>query len=269
MIPGMRRWLTWLLTAGLIVALPAMGRGQDAEGPAPKPEAKIPPAPGTYMGRRVAQTMHYAGAPWLMREGRDREEGTKLLLEKLDVKPGTTICDMGCGNGFYTLPLARMTGAEGRVYAVDIQQQMLDLLEARARKAGITNIEPTLGTFVDPKLPDTSIDLILLVDVYHEMSHPEHMLKAMRKALTPDGRLVLVEFRGEDPDVPIKPLHKMTKKQILKELVPNGFKLAGEFDGLPMQHVMTFAIDPTRDASSPDHDPGTPGHPQSSTPSGG
>ncbi|MHC4911194.1 MAG: class I SAM-dependent methyltransferase [Planctomycetota bacterium] len=200
----------------------------------------IPDAPGVYMGRTVAQTMHYAGAPWLVRESRDREEDCTTLLEQLAVTPGMSLCDMGCGNGFYTIPLAKLTGPTGRVFAVDIQQPMLDMLSDNAKAAGVSNIEPLLGTYVDPGLAEKSVDLMLLVDVYHEMSHPEQMLAAMRKALKPDGRLVLLEFRAEDPKVPIKPLHKMTKAQILKEYEANGFELVKAYDGLPWQHMMWF-----------------------------
>jgi ubiquinone/menaquinone biosynthesis C-methylase UbiE len=132
------------------------------------------------------------------------------------------------------------------VYAVDIQPQMLKLLNDRADQKGVRNISPILGTFTDPRLPKGKIDLILCVDVYHEFSHPEPMLAAMRDALSPDGLVVLVEFRGEDPKVPIKPEHKMSKEQILKELPPNGFKLAKEFDGLPWQHMMFFERDDAR-----------------------
>lgn len=165
------------------------------------------------------------------------------MLKQLGVKPGMTVCDMGCGNGFYTLRLAEMIGDRGEVLAVDIQPEMLRLLQARAKEAGIKNVRPVPGTVVDPQLPAGKVDLILCVDVYHEFSHPEHMLAAMRRALAPAGRLVLVEFRAEDPAVPIKPLHKMSKKQVLKELVPNGFKLVQQFEGLPWQHMMFFARD--------------------------
>ncbi len=205
--------------------------------------AEISPTPQTYMGREIAITMHYTGAPWLVRESRAREEGTKLLLDQLDIEPGMTICDMGCGNGFSTIPMAEQTGKTGRVYAVDIQREMLDLLQDVAEAAELSNIEGVLGTTIDPKLPDALIDLMIAVDVYHEMSHPEQMLAAIRKCLKPDGRLVLVEFRAEDPDVPIKKLHKMSKAQVLKELTANGFKLKSEFDELPRQHMMTFTID--------------------------
>jgi len=209
----------------------------------PSDEQPIPPALKQYKGREIAVTMHYEGAPWLTRESREREEECSTLIKALDVKPGQAICDMGCGNGFYTLKLAELVGETGQVIAVDIQQEMLRFLEERAKEAGIKNIKPVLGTLVDPKLQPASLDMILLVDVYHEFSHPEHMLKAMREALKPDGRMVLVEFRLEDRNVPIKLLHKMSKKQILKEIPPNGFKLIEQFDKLPWQHVMFFARD--------------------------
>jgi ubiquinone/menaquinone biosynthesis C-methylase UbiE len=196
-----------------------------------------------YMGRRIAQTMHYSGAEWLTRDNREQEERCSLMLANLGLKQGMTICDMGCGNGFYTLKLAKMTGETGRVYAVDIQPEMLKLLKRRADEQSIRNISPVLGTFTDPKLPKGKLDLILLVDVYHEFSHPEPMLAAMREALSPTGVCALVEFRAEDPNVPIKPEHKMTKEQILKEWPANGFKLVKEYDELPWQHLMFFARD--------------------------
>jgi 2-polyprenyl-3-methyl-5-hydroxy-6-metoxy-1,4-benzoquinol methylase len=200
----------------------------------------VPPPLKFYRGREIAQTMHYAGAPWLTRESREREEDCSTLLAALHIRPGQTICDLGCGNGFYTLKLAELVGEKGRVLAVDIQQEMLHLLEDRAEKAGIDNVEPILGTLIDPNLPEGKLDLVLLVDVYHELSHPEHVLRAIRQSLKPTGRMVLVEFRLEDRNVPIKLLHKMSKKQILKEIPPNGFKLVEEFDELPWQHVMFF-----------------------------
>jgi len=202
-------------------------------------------APRTYLGRPIATTMHYTGAPWLVRESRQREEDCRQLLKELDVRPGQTLCDVGCGNGFYTLPMARLTGSEGKVYAVDIQPEMLTMLEGRANQAGIENVETILSTQTDPRLPEGSIDLLLLVDVYHEFSHPKEMLQAIRKSLKSDGQIALAEFRAEDPEVPIKPLHKMSKKQILKEFNANGFKLVREFDDLPWQHLMFFTRDNT------------------------
>jgi ubiquinone/menaquinone biosynthesis C-methylase UbiE len=207
------------------------------------PPAKIPPALRFYKGREIAQTMHYSGAEWLIRDEREREERCSLMLANLDLKPGMTVCDMGCGNGFYTLKLAKMTGGEGWVYGVDIQPQMLELLNERAIEQGVANVTPVLGTLIDPRLPKGKIDLILLVDVYHEFSHPEQMLRAMRDSLSPEGRVVLLEYRGEDPKVPIKPLHKMTKEQIMQEFPANGFKLVKEFEKLPWQHMLYFARD--------------------------
>lgn len=209
-------------------------------------DTAIPPQLKEYKGREIAQTMHYLGAPWLTRESREREEDCKTMLAALHVQPGDVVCDLGCGNGFYTLKLAKQVGDKGRVLAVDIQREMLGLLKDRAAEEKITNIEPILGTLVDPKLPAGTVDLVLLVDVYHEFSHPEQMLAAIRKSLKPAGRVALVEFRAEDPNVPIKPLHKMSKAQIMKEFPPNGFKLVEEFDKLPWQHLMFFQRDDSK-----------------------
>jgi ubiquinone/menaquinone biosynthesis C-methylase UbiE len=224
----------------IVLCLLAMPRYLNAQQDNLPSADEIPPALTEYKGRTIAQTMHYLGADWLTRESREREEDCTSMLGALGVKPGMVICDMGCGNGFYTLKLAEMVGEDGIVYAVDIQQEMLRLLEARAEKTDVKNIQPILGSLIDPRLPEGKLDLILCVDVYHEFSHPEHMLAAMRKSLKKDGRLVLVEFRQEDPKVPIKELHKMSKKQVLKELQPNGFKLVEQFNKLPWQHMMFF-----------------------------
>jgi ubiquinone/menaquinone biosynthesis C-methylase UbiE len=204
-------------------------------------DATLPPAPLRYMGREIAQTMHYLGAPWLVRESREREEDCSRLMKSLDLERGQFVCDMGCGNGFYTLKLAQQVGPQGKVLAVDIQPEMLELLRERAAARGINNITSVLGTAIDPQLPAASLDLILLVDVYHEFSHPAQMLAAMHASLKPGGRLALVEFRAEDPEVPIKPLHKMSQAQMLRELTAGGYKLVGQFDELPWQHVMYFS----------------------------
>ena len=223
------------LLAAVALSLLVPGRPAAASG------AEKPPAPRSeYKGRRIAQTMSFHGAPWLIRAERDREENPKLLIEALQVKEGQTIADIGCGNGFYTLQLARLVGSNGRVLGVDIQPEMLALLDERASEAGINNIEPILGAPADPKLPAGEVDLVLLVDVYHEFSYPERMLAALRASLKPTGRVALAEYRMEDPSVPIKLLHKMSKKQILKEYTANGFTLVHEFDELPWQHLMFF-----------------------------
>ena len=206
-------------------------------------EEKPPPPLTHYKGREIAQTMHYTGAAWLTRESREREEDCTTMLEALNIESGQTVCDLGCGNGFYTLKLAHMVGPDGKVLAVDIQKEMLALLRRSMQKEKLENVDPILATPVDPRLPEGKLDLVLMVDVYHEISNPEEVLAAVRKSLKPDGRLVLVEFRAEDETVPIKPLHKMSKEQILKEILPNGFKLAEQFDKLPWQHMMFFQRD--------------------------
>jgi ubiquinone/menaquinone biosynthesis C-methylase UbiE len=228
----------------LLAAIVAIASTSIADEPIPRPRKE-------YFGRRIATTMHYFGATWLTRESRGREEDCDTMLAALHIEPGNTVCDMGCGNGFYTLPLAKLVGDDGRVIAVDIQREMLGLLQDRAVAEKLDNIELVLGTVVDPQLKPNSIDLVLMVDVYHEFSHPEQMLQAIRTSLKPTGRVALVEFRMEDPRVPIKKLHKMSKQQILKELEPNGFKLVEEFDKLPWQHLMFFARDESHTGTAP------------------
>lgn len=203
---------------------------------------KIPPARPTYMGRHIAQTMSFHGASWLIRSEREQEERPSQVLPQLELKPGMTVCDLGCGNGFYSLAMAKLV-APGKVLAVDIQQEMLHLLKLRADEAKVDNIRPLLGTAVDPQLPPASVDLVLLVDVYHEFSHPREMLLAIRRSLKADGRIALLEYREEDPLVPIKPAHKMSKRQILKEYTANGLRLVKEYDELPWQHLMFFQAD--------------------------
>ena len=229
------------LLAQLSLATPSWS--QEDEVPATKAVKKLPEPLTAYKGRVIAQTMHYEGAPWLIRDNREQEERCSLMLANLGVKRGMTICDMGCGNGFYTLQLAKMVGEDGHIYGVDIQPEMLKLMNDRGDQQGIRNFTPVLGTFVDPRLPKGKFDLILCVDVYHEFSYPEQMLAAMREALAPKGLVVLVEYRTEDPNVPIKPEHKMSKAQVMKELRPNGFKLIKEFEKLPWQHMMFFGRD--------------------------
>lgn len=194
----------------------------------------------TYLGRPIARTMHWRGAEWLTRDTREREERTQLLLDNLGIQPGQVVGDLGCGNGYLTLPVAGRTGPKGRVLAADLQPEMLTLLNKRAAAQGIENIQTLASTGTDPGFPRRSCDLILMVDVYHELDDPEAVLAGVRRALAPGGRLALVEFRAEDPRVPIKPEHKMTKAQMLGELAFNGLRFESEYDGLPWQHLVFF-----------------------------
>jgi SAM-dependent methyltransferase len=207
------------------------------------PRTPIPETTGRYMGREIARTMHWTGANWLMRATREDEEHTSRFFDALGVVEGQTICDLGCGNGYHSLELARRVGEEGRVIGVDIQPEMLDLLKLRAVDAQITNIDLIVGEIHDPRLAEASCDLILMADVYHELSHPAEVLLLLRKALKPGGRVVALEFRAEDPEVRIKPLHKMTKAQVVAEFSANGFVLVEEFDELPWQHLLFFGLE--------------------------
>jgi protein-L-isoaspartate O-methyltransferase len=193
-----------------------------------------------YLGREIAQVMGHEGADWLERPEREAEENSTLLLASLKIKSGDAVADIGAGTGYYTRRLAKMVGNRGMVYAVDIQPEMLALLTNKLAQAGFTNVQPVLGTVTDPKLPRASVDLILMVDVYHEFSHPYEMTSAMVEALKPGGRMIFVEFRGEDPKVAIKRVHKMTEAQVRKEMAAFPLTWVETLNMLPLQHIIVF-----------------------------
>jgi ubiquinone/menaquinone biosynthesis C-methylase UbiE len=193
-------------------------------------------------GRVYARTMSVEGAPWLERREREREEDPDLALRLLRIRRGSTVADIGAGSGYYTIRLARIVGPMGKVYASDIQPGMIALIQQNVARAKIDNVVPVLGTADDPKLPPASIDLAIMVDVYHEFSEPQRMLQRIREALKPDGRLVLLEYRAEDPNVPILPDHKMTKAQVKLEIEHEGFRQSRVYDDLPWQHLFVFAM---------------------------
>jgi ubiquinone/menaquinone biosynthesis C-methylase UbiE len=222
------------------------------------------------MGRIVAQPMSHVGAPWLIRPERNDEENATEAFDQLGIEPGMTLVDLGCGNGFWTLPMAKAckladaseSGKSGKkapektdsansetdayageVLAVDIQREMLQKLRRNMLRAKVDNVVPILGAVDNPNLPTNEVDLVLLVDVYHEFSHPESMLWEIRNSLKPEGVIALLEYRTEDPNVPIKPLHKMSKSQIMKEYAASHLKLVREYNELPWQHLMFFARD--------------------------
>lgn len=195
----------------------------------------------TCFGREIAQVMGHLGAGWLERPEREQEERTDLLLKALALQPGEVVADVGAGSGYFSWRMARQVGPTGRIYGVEIQQQMLDLLMANMRRRQVeTIVQPVLGTADGPKLPAAGVDTILLVDVYHELEYPFEMTQAMIRALKPGGRLVLVEYKGEDPDVPIKPLHKMTVAQVRKEMSVQAVTFEKVVSTLPWQHVIVF-----------------------------
>lgn len=189
-------------------------------------------------GRRIAGVMGMSGADWLVRPEREAEEKPDLALDGMGIKPGMKIADMGSGVGYMTLRMAKRVGAAGKVYGVDLQPGMLQKLRENAAKAGVTNVEPILSTVDDPKLPANSVDMILMVDVYHEFSQPQAMIRKLREALKADGRLILLEYRAEDPSIPINPDHKMTVGQVKAEIEPEGFKLQTPIENLPRQHLL-------------------------------
>jgi ubiquinone/menaquinone biosynthesis C-methylase UbiE len=192
------------------------------------------------MGRPVAEVMSWLGAEWLVRPEREVEEEPERMLDALEIQPGMTVADVGAGVGYTTMRIARRVGAAGRVLATDVQPQMINLLKGNLKQARVRNVTPILCTPDDPKLPAGEVDLVIMVDVYHECSHPEETLAGIRKALKPGGRLVLVEFRAEDPEVPIKPEHKMSVEQARAEVEPQGFRLRKLHDFLPWQHILEF-----------------------------
>jgi ubiquinone/menaquinone biosynthesis C-methylase UbiE len=192
-----------------------------------------------YMGREISHVMGHLGASWLERPQRSREEKTERLVKNLPLEANDTVADIGAGTGYFSFRIAERV-PQGKVLAVDIQQEMLDIIESRKAEGFPANVEPVLGTERNPGLPEGSVDLILLVDAYHEFSWPHEMGEAMARALRPGGRLILVEYRGEDSSVPIKRLHKMTQRQARKEMEAAGLKWESTGDFLPQQHFMIF-----------------------------
>jgi len=191
-------------------------------------------------GRHIAQVMGVGGADWLERPERESEENVEGALNAIGLKPGMTVAEVGAGTGYVALRMARRVGPAGKVYANDVQPEMLQLLRGNALKAGLTNVSTVLGTESDPQLPPAQIDLIILVDVYHEFSQPQKMLAGIRAALKSDGRLVQLEYRKEDPAVPILLDHKMSVAEAKTEVEAEGFKLGPVIETLPRQHILIY-----------------------------
>jgi precorrin-6B methylase 2 len=230
------------------VLVPVVAGGLRAEPPARESEPRYelrrvhdPDGIGKfYRGREIAQVMGHLAAGWLDRPERERDEQPAKLMKALDLKPGDVVADVGAGSGYFTFRLAEAVGPKGKVLAVDIQPEMLDIIRRKMKARGVSNVEPVLGAEADPKLPAGGVDLILLVDVYHEFSFPYEMTVEMVKALKPGGRLVFVEYRLEDPKVPIKLLHRMSQRQVLKEMAEQPLRHVRTDDVLPLQHIIIF-----------------------------
>ena len=246
------------LLTGLVTALVALGQGSEALG-----QAATTKTPGVrvdsenprytyrtrhsrdgigkfYMGREIAHVMGHLGAGWLERPSREVEERPQTLIKALKLKAGDKVADIGVGTGYFARRISRVIGKKGTVYGVDIQQQMLDLLERNLKSAGINNVKGVLGTIQNPNLPANTIDLALMVDVYHEFSHPYEMMQNICNALKPGGRIAFVEYRMEDPNVPIKLLHKMSELQVVKEATPHPLEWVETISVLPRQHIIIF-----------------------------
>jgi ubiquinone/menaquinone biosynthesis C-methylase UbiE len=224
---AIRAWCTSVVAAiGAVTALSVVA--QQATGVHP------------ISGRRYATVMDARGAEWLDRRERETEENPDEALSIIGIKKGSSVADIGAGSGYMTVRLSKRVGSNGVVYASDIQQPMLDILDKRLKSSRITNVQLVLGAPDDPKLPPASIDLALLVDVYHEFSQPQAMLRGIHEALKPGGRLVLLEYKKEDPSIPIRPEHKMSVSEAKMEVEPEGFRLGRVDDGLPWQHVLIF-----------------------------
>lgn len=192
-----------------------------------------------YMGREIAKVMGYEGAGWLERPSRGMEEKSGRLVNNLDLKPTDIVADIGAGTGYFSFRIAPLV-PQGKVFAVDVQPQMLKFVELNKIEKNISNVEPVLGSITDPNLPENSVDLVVMVDAYHEFEYPREMMQGIVKALKPGGRTVSIEYRGENPLLPIKGLHKMTQKQVKKEMAAVGLVWKQTKEMLPQQHLMVF-----------------------------
>ena len=205
-------------------------------------EHKTPSDGGTgkvYFGREIAQIMDFKGSAWLERKSRQEEENSNLTIEKLPIEKNSTVADIGAGTGYYTFKICYKV-PQGRVYAVEIQDDAVNYLKNKVGQLDINNVTVIKGKEQSPELPENSLDLAMMVDVYHELTYPHEMLQNIKRSLKPHGKLLLVEYRAEDPKVEIKELHKMSIKQVSKELRANGFKLIEDGEFLPIQHFLLF-----------------------------
>ena len=236
--------MKWPLSCLAFVLLPGVAAAEPPKREPPKYEVKKDHDPDGigkfYLGREIAHVMGHPAAAWLERPEREQEEAPSKAVEALDLKPGMVVADVGVGTGYYAFRIAPKVGESGRVLGVDIQPEMLAKLKAKAESLGVRNVEGVLGTEKDPKLPKEAVDLVLMVDVYHEFEFPYEMMAAIRSSLRPGGQVVLIEYRKEDPKVPIKEVHKMSEAQIRKEMEAAGLAHVKTVGTLPWQHLVVF-----------------------------
>ncbi len=191
------------------------------------------------MGREISFVMGHQAAAWLNRPGRIQEEMPDEVVANMSLNPDDVVADIGAGSGYFSFRIAKLV-PDGKVFAVDIQPEMLQLIEGQKTQDGVNNIEGVLGEIDNPNLPPNSIDAAIMVDAYHEFSHPFEMIDGLYNALRPGGRIFLLEYRGEDASVPIRPLHKMTEEQVVREMSVFGLDWTDTLDFLPWQHMMIF-----------------------------
>ena len=245
----------WIVAGFLILGLgtPRMARAEVSATAANPPTPAAIPAPlyeyreGTpdgvgkwFLGREIAHYMSHLGAPWLERPEREDEERPSVLVESIRLKPGDVVADVGAGSGYLSWRMAEKVGSAGKVFATDIQPEMLTILGENMKSRGLTNVVPILGSSTNSGLPTNSVDLLIMVDVYHEFDHPYEMMKSLVASLKPGGRIVFVEYRGEEKWVPIKPLHKMTEAQVRKEMSLHPVAWVETLKALPRQHIIIF-----------------------------
>lgn len=239
-----RQLLALMLPCLLIQGLASAGAAAQAQdivhpGYEVAPERRTTGIGKFYMGREISFVMGHQAAEWLNRPGRIQEEMPDEVVANMGLDPNHVVADIGAGSGYFSFRIARLV-PEGKVLAVDIQPEMLELIEVQKTEEGVTNIEGVLGQVDDPNLPSNSIDAAIMVDAYHEFSHPFEMINGIYQALRPGGRIFLLEYRGEDSSVPIRPLHKMTEEQVVREMSVFGLEWTDTLDFLPWQHMMVF-----------------------------
>lgn len=208
----------------------------------PSYDFRAPSRDGTgkiYMDREISMVMGFAGKAWLERQSREQEESVSKAIENMPVDENSVVADIGAGSGYYTFRVAPLV-PQGKVYAVEIQDEAIDYLNDKSSELGFSNVKTVKGDEMSPNLPDNSVDLAFMVDVYHELAYPEEMLASIRRSLKPGGKLLLIEYRGEDPTIMIKPLHKMTAAQVKKEMKANGFKFLKNGKFMKIQHFLIF-----------------------------